>query len=113
MRGEVRLDLGSDLVRVGVDAVDEEAEIGGGEGRVLVREILCGEKIANVECVEERFHGATVVLECGGFSLDLIVDFFSFWNPTTLIKTLWMSHSIYKIFTRSIIHKLSFRMQDF
>lgn len=81
VRGEVRLDLGSDLVRVGVDAVDEEAEIGGGEGRVLVGEILCGEKIANVECVEERFHGTTVVervIECGGFCLDLIMDFFSF-----------------------------------
>lgn len=80
VRGEVRLDLGSDLVRVGVDAVDEKAEIGGGERGVLVGEILCGEKIANVECVEERFHGATVerVIEGGGFCLDLIMDFFSF-----------------------------------
>lgn len=83
VRSEVRLDLGSDLVRVGVDAVDEEAEIRGGERGVLVGEILCGEKIANVECVEERFHGATAVMverviECGGFCLDLIMDFFSF-----------------------------------
>lgn len=78
-----------------LDTVDEEAEIRCRERGISVGEILCREKISNVDCVEERLHDAVVEwLTCAWsvvdtdvvwwllFELDGLFSFRSYCDPT-------------------------------
>ena len=49
VREEVGLDLGLDLKGMGLETLDEEAEIRCGEGCGWVAEIMGGEKITDVD----------------------------------------------------------------
>ena len=53
---EVGLDLGADLEGVGLEALDEEAEIGCGERGAGIGEVVRGEEVSDVDCVEEGIH---------------------------------------------------------
>lgn len=46
------------MERMGLEALDEEAEIRCRERGGRVGEVLGGEKISDIDCVEERFHPA-------------------------------------------------------
>lgn len=52
VREEVRLDFGLDLERVGVEALDEEAEIRCGQRRRGVTEVLRRQELSDVDRVE-------------------------------------------------------------
>lgn len=49
---EVGLDFGFDLEGVGFEPLDQEAEIGCGEWRGGVAEVVCGEEVTDVDGVE-------------------------------------------------------------
>lgn len=68
VREEVRLDFGLDLERVGVEALDEEAEIRCGQRRGGVTEVLRRQELSDVDRVEQGVHfgaGWGVWEECG------------------------------------------------
>lgn len=68
VREEVRLDFGLDLERVGVEALDEEAEIRCGQRRGGVTEVLRRQELSDVDRVEQGVHfgaGWRVWEECG------------------------------------------------
>ncbi|KAL8151016.1 hypothetical protein V2J09_020824, partial [Rumex salicifolius] len=55
MGEDVIADLGLDLFGVSIETVDEEAEIGSGEGRRVV-EIVCRKQVPNVNGFEQHIH---------------------------------------------------------